>query len=96
MTCIKQILRKNNFPNHMINQFVTDESSNTANYIDTKSSKKYISAPYINDTSQRINRVLSKFNITLANRSTNTLKKYPFENLKMIENNKIAVEQYIE
>ena len=95
MTYITKTLRKNNFPNHMINQFVTDETSNTANNLDNKTSRKYISAPNINGTSQRLNRVLSKFNITLANRSTNTLRN-PFPNLKMIENNKIAVEQYIE
>ena len=74
---------------------MTDETSNTANNLDAKSSRKYISAPFIHNTSQRMNRVLSKFNITLANRSTNTLKN-PFANLKMIENKKIAVEQYIE
>ena len=51
MTCIKQTLRKNNFPNRMINQFVTDETRNIANNLDTKSSRKYISAPYINGTS---------------------------------------------
>ena len=80
----------------MINQFVTDETSKTANNLVTKSSRKYISTPYIYQWHVPPNEQ-SNFKIqhNFGKSFDKHIKKNLFANLKTIESNKITVERYM-
>ena len=67
---VKAALRKNGYPKSIVNK-----SFSNSNRINPQENNfKYISAPYIKGTSERINRILKIFDIRLGHKPTNTLR----------------------
>ena len=79
LTIVKEQLINNGYPKKMINQeiykhrTVNSVNNNDTNQVDN-TERKFIAAPYIFGTSERLQRILSPFNIYLGNKSTNTIK----------------------
>ena len=49
------------------------EMDNPENKSDVNPPKKYIAMPYIKTASERVGRILKKFDIVLSNKSSNTI-----------------------
>ena len=79
----EQILKKNNFPFKIINQekwkisrkfSIVEPTGTQNNPTSDEPTIKYVSTPYIQGTSERIQHLLKPFNITLSHKPTMTIK----------------------
>ena len=68
---VKNTLQKNGYPSAFINSATENSNSTSQNQQDRV---KYVGAPYIKGSSERVARILKPYNIQLAHKPTNTLR----------------------
>ena len=79
ISLIKKQLIDNNYPKKFIQKEINKcyiQSTNNNHQVQNPdiNNKKYIATPYVSGTNERIQRILSKYNIFLGNKSSNTIK----------------------
>ncbi|XP_053686358.1 uncharacterized protein LOC128735904 [Sabethes cyaneus] len=82
----KSTLRKNNYPDQLINRTLTNRVHLLYNTLQNANNeeqpKKYISLPYIPCMSEKVAKVLHKHDVTVAHRPCNKIKDTIFSKLK--------------
>ena len=71
---------KNSYPSNFINKVLTKihnkQQINKPNELPTEQSKRTVTLPYINGTSEMTSRLLRPFNIDIAHKPTHKLRLY--------------------
>ena len=70
---ITNLLENNGYPISFTNSIINRVPHNVV-HMNNASRTKYISAPYIKGTSERVGRTLREHNIKLSNKSSNTFQ----------------------
>ena len=70
---VRQALKENNYPKRFVNNVIENIKTPIDENVNLEK-PRYISAPYIRGTSERVNRIFLKYNIRLGNKPPRTLK----------------------
>lgn len=73
---IRKVLKNNSYPKAAIDKIENKRNNNvnTAQNLNKNSENIYVSLPYIKNTSERVGRILKKYDINIAHKPTRSLK----------------------